>query len=88
MAKKVSRQPTLKEIEGLLGRQTVVILNAVDQKLNKTEISVNKKISKLTTSIDKFLKKTTDLDDEIALMKADLKRVKAVLKEKLGVALD
>lgn len=58
------------------------------KRLEKTEMSVNQKIGKLTTSIDKFLKKATDLEDEFTLMKADIRRVKTVLREKLGVALD
>ncbi|MBU4348554.1 hypothetical protein KJ671_03595, partial [Patescibacteria group bacterium] len=88
MVRKITQQLTVKEIGKLLNQQTVVILNAVDEKLQKTEIRVNQKIGKLTNSIDKSLKKSTDLSDEFILMKADLRRVKIVLKEKLGVALD
>ena len=88
MVRKTTQQLTVKEIERLLNQQTIVILNAVDEKLQKTEMKVNQKIGKLTNSIDKSLKKSTDLSDEFILMKADLRRVKIVLKEKLGVVLD
>jgi len=88
MAKKTTHQLTSKEIERLLSQQTIVILNAVDKKIEQMEIRINQKIEKLTTSIDKFLKKATDLEDEFTLMKADIRRVKTVLREKLGVALD
>lgn len=88
MAEEITQQPITKEVGKLLNQQTVVILNAVDEKLHKTEIRVNQKIGELTNSIDKFLKKSTDLENEFTLMKADIRRVKAVLREKLGVALD
>jgi len=88
MAKKTAQQLNKKEIEKLLNQQTVVILNAVDEKLQKMETRINNKIEKLVVSIDKFLKRLTDLEDEFTLMKADLRRVKVVLREKLGVTLD
>jgi len=72
----------VKEIEKLLNQQTVIILNVVDKKLQRTEIRINQKIEKLTTTIDKFLKRLTDLENGFALMKADLRRVETVLREK------
>ncbi len=72
----------MKEIEKLLNQQTVIILNVVDKKLQRTEIRINQKIEKLTTTIDKFLKRLTDLENGFALMKADLRRVETVLREK------
>ncbi len=47
-----------------------------------------KSLDELTKTIDKFLKRLTDIEEEFTFMKEDLKRVKAVLREKLGVALD
>lgn len=106
MAQKSQQKLTKKEIEGLLNQQTVVILNAVDEKLlkqqkyvdyrisvlekrlGKMEIRINQKIDRLTTTLDKFLKRLTDMEDEFELLKADLKRVKTIIREKLGVAID
>ena len=45
MVKKVLQQPTLKEIDKLLGQQTVVILNAVDEKLKNRQKYTDYKIS-------------------------------------------
>lgn len=56
MAEKNNPEPIIGEIQKLLDQQTIVILNAVDEKLQRTEASVNQKIEKLTTTIDKFLK--------------------------------
>jgi len=88
MSRKSAKKLTTKEIERLLNQQTVVILDAVDEKLKKMELRISQKIDKLTTTIDKFLKRLTDLEEEFSLMKAELKRVKAILKEKLGLNLD
>jgi len=88
MPRKTVKKLTAKEIEKLLNQQTVVILDAVDEKLKKMEMRINQKIERLTTTLDKFLKRLTDLEDEFILLKAELRKVKAVLKEKLGVSLD
>jgi len=95
MPPKQSQQLSRKDIEQLLNEQTVVILEAVDGKvsklevrLDKLEMRVNKKIERLTTTLDKFLKRMTDLEEEFIIMKADVRRVKTVLREKLGVTID
>jgi len=77
----------LKDIETLLNNQTVVILSAVEEKLLKSEDRTNKKIEKLIDTMDKFIKRALDLKDEFTFMKHDLNRVKAVIREKLGVDL-
>lgn len=71
MTRKTTQKLTIKEIEKLLNQQTVVILNAVDQKILRLEIKMNQNFDRLTTTLDKFLK-----------------RVRATLREKLGVILD
>ncbi|MCX6767021.1 MAG: hypothetical protein NT170_04610 [Candidatus Moranbacteria bacterium] len=78
---------SLKDIETLLGNQTVVILSAVEEKLLKSEERTSRKIERLINTMDKFLKRTLDLEDEFTFMKHDLNRVKAVIQEKLGVDL-
>lgn len=75
----------LKEIQELLSQQTLVILNAVDEKLAKTELRINQKIDKLTTTLDNFLKRLTDRETEFEIMKAQLSRIREVIKEKLNV---
>jgi predicted Zn-dependent peptidase len=47
-----------------------------------------KSLDELTKTLDKFLKRLSDIEEEFTFMKEDLKRVKAVLREKLGIALD
>ena len=44
--------------------------------------------NQLTTTLDKFLKRLTDFEEEFKFLKEDLKRVKAVIRDKLGVSLD
>ena len=45
----------LKEIDKLLSQQTVIILGAVDKKLEKTTKEFKKEINELRISIDKFV---------------------------------
>jgi len=87
MIKKKNQQLTGKEVEKLLSQQTIVILNAVDEKLGKMEIRINQKIDRLITTLDKFLKRLSDMEDEFEIMKADINRMKKVIREKLGVEL-
>jgi len=98
MIKKKNQQLTNGEVEKLLTQQTTVILNAVNEKtinlesslkkdLEKTELRINQKIDRLTTTLDKFLKRLTDAEDEFEIMKADINRMKRVIREKLGVEL-
>lgn len=87
MPKRKTQQLTKKEIESLLSQQTMIILNAVDDKLKRMEIRLGQKIDRLTTTLDKFLKRLTDIEDEFEIMKADINRLKKVIREKLGVEL-
>ena len=87
MPKDPHQQLTLRETEKLLNNQTLVILSAVEEKLEKSEERINQKIERLIDTLDKFLKRTTDLEEEFELMKHDLNRIKRIVQEKLGVEL-
>ena len=87
MPNRKNEKITLQKIKSLLDQQTLVILNAVDEKLRRTELKINKKIDRLINTLDKFLKRLTDMEDEFEIMKMDLNRVKKVIREKLGVEL-
>jgi hypothetical protein len=87
------------EIEQLLADQASMILNAVGARLSAQEKRSNvrlekmeerfaKRLDELTKTLDKFLKHLSNIEEEFIFMKADLNRVKAVLREKLGVVLD
>ena len=97
--KKSLQAVTKGEMEQLLADQASLILNAVDEKLSAQERRFNvrlekmerrfaKSLDELTKTLDRFLKRLTDMEEEFIFMKADLNRVKAVLREKLGVVLD
>lgn len=81
------KKEILKGVNDLLSQQTVVILGAVEEKLEKSELRINEKIEKLSTTLDNFLKKLTDTETEFISLREDLKRIKKVLKEKLGIDL-
>jgi hypothetical protein len=77
-----------KEMEEKFVAQDIRTLAAIDQRLEKMEERFAKSLDALTKTLDKFLKRMTDMGEEFEFMKADLNRVKAVLREKLGVSLD
>jgi hypothetical protein len=90
---------TKNEMEQLLADQASLILNAVAERLSAQERRFNirlekmerrfaKSLDELTKTLDRFLNRLTDMEEEFIFMKADLNRVKAVLREKLGVVLD
>src|SRR5712691_289005 len=77
-----------KRIEERFAAQNIALLTAVDKRLEKMEQRFNEKLDRLTTTLDKFLKRMTDMEQEFTFMKNDVKRIKAVLREKLGVVVD
>lgn len=85
MTKKNNKPITKKEIEELLSQQTIVILNAVDEKLERFEKRISIRVDKLRNSIDKFVTLYTKQEQELTLLIEDVKRIKEVIKEKLGV---
>ena len=78
------------KVEKLEGRFNVVDQETSDikKRLDLMEMRINQKIDRLITTLDKFLKKITDIEDEFTFMKAEIKRIKSILQEKLGVTMD
>lgn len=60
---------------------------ALEERIDKMEIGINEKFDRLITTLDRFLKRLTDLEDEFKAMKADINRLKKIIREKLGVEL-
>src|SRR5216683_1412727 len=77
-----------KRIEERFAAQNIAILTAVDKRLEKFENLFRDELSRPTNTLDKFIKRLTDTEEEFVFMKHDVNRIKAVLPEKLGVALD
>ena len=60
--------------------------DAVDKRIEEQRFM--EKLNSLTSTLDHFLKRLTDTEQEFIFMKNDMKRIKAVLREKLGVAIE
>ncbi|MBI2042001.1 MAG: hypothetical protein HYT20_03220 [Candidatus Nealsonbacteria bacterium] len=75
-----------KETESLLSQQTIVILGAVDEKLEQTKKEFKQEINGLRISVDKFVGFYTKQDQEFTIMKEHMKRLEARL-EKIEVKL-
>jgi cysteine sulfinate desulfinase/cysteine desulfurase-like protein len=77
-----------KRIEERFTAQNIALAAAMDKRLEQMEKRFNEKLDRLTTTLDKFLKRMTDMKEEFTFMKNDVNRIKAVLREKLGVSID
>ena len=77
-----------KRLEERFTAQNIAMLTAVDKRLEKFENLFRDELSRPTNTLDKFIKRLTDTEEEFVFMKHDVNRIKAVLREKLGVALD
>jgi predicted nucleic acid-binding Zn-ribbon protein len=72
MVKKQNKNPIVRDIEKLLGRQTGVILDAVDKKINKLDVKIDTLDVKIDTvnvnlseRIDKLDKRMDRLEDSM-----------------------
>lgn len=81
MAKKQAQNFTLEAIEKLLAQQTVIILSAVDKKLDQTEREFKQEINGLKISVDKFVGFYTKQDQEFTIMNEHLRRLEARLEK-------
>ena len=77
-----------KRIEERFVVQNIALSAAMDKRLAKLEERFMQKLSGLTNTLEKFLQRMTDMEEEFVFMKHDVNRIKAVLREKLGVAID
>ena len=81
MKKKSSPNFILKDIEKLLAQQTVIIIGAVDKKLEETKKEFKHEINGLKISVDKFVGFYTKQDQEFTVMKEHMKRLEARLEK-------
>ena len=65
--------------------KTNIFVGFEDAKKERARIEA--KVNEIYNAVDGFIKVVTKLEDEFAALKEDLKRVKLVIKEKLGVDL-
>jgi hypothetical protein len=77
-----------KRIEERFAAQNIKLSATMDKRIDKLEARFMQKLSSLTNTLDHFLKRLIDTEEEFVFMKHDVNRIKAVLREKLGVALD
>ena len=81
MKKKSSPNFILKDIEKLLAQQTIIILGAVDAKLEQTRKEFKQEINELRISVDKFVGFYTKQDQEFTIMKEHMKRLETRLEK-------
>ena len=81
MKSKKNQNFILKDIEKLLAQQTIIILSAVDAKLEQTRKEFKQEINELRISVDKFVGFYTKQDQEFTVMKEHMKRLEARLEK-------
>ncbi|OGZ69756.1 MAG: hypothetical protein A3D44_04405 [Candidatus Staskawiczbacteria bacterium RIFCSPHIGHO2_02_FULL_42_22] len=67
--------------------ETDAKIHRIEASIQAIDLKFSQKIDALTTTLDKFLKRMTDMEEEFTIMKNDLKKMKKVIREKLGVDL-
>lgn len=70
-----------KETESLLSQQAIIILGAVDEKLEQTKKEFKQEINELRISVDKFVGFYTKQDQEFTIMKEHMRRLEARLEK-------
>ncbi len=66
---------TSEKMEKLLSQQTVVILDAVEKRLEETKKEFKTEIRGLSSSIDKFVELYTKQEQEFTIMREHLNRL-------------
>ena len=78
----------LEELGTTLVEAMDVRFTRVERRIDLLEEKFETRFSELTETLDHFLKHLTDFDDEFNIMKSEVRRMKEVIKEKLGVDID
>ena len=85
----VTRKYFEKTLDKKLTQYAQVVVTAVDnildKRLRKTEEKLEKKIDNVQTLIDGYVKAQEDFKQEFVIMKEEMRQVKKVLKQKLGI---
>lgn len=83
---------TKKDLEEVLDKKFAqyqgAILEAVNYKFQELEHrmdSFDDKLDKLTTTLDNFLKQMSDYKEEFTILKGEVDKIKAFIKQKFGV---
>lgn len=78
-------QVIIAAVDGVLTKRFVVFGQQIDKRIEKSEERLGKKIDNVQTLIDGYVKAQEDFKQEFVIMKEEMKQVKKVLKEKLGI---
>lgn len=77
------------KVDGRFEKIEITLINIVEElkEARKERAEIKAKIDETYRTVDGFIQVVTRLEDEFVAMKEDLRRVKVVIKEKLGVDL-
>jgi flagellar capping protein FliD len=72
-------------VDGVLTKRFVVFGQEMDEKIGTLEGRLGKKIDNVQTLIDGYVKAQEEFKQEFVIMKEEMKQMKKIIKEKLGV---
>jgi hypothetical protein len=72
---------TKSDLEG----QTQIILAALDRRLTEVKDELKHDINNVQTLIDGYVKAQEDFKQEFVIMKEEIKQMKKIIKDKLGL---
>ncbi len=73
-----------KRLDGI-DRTIIAVESRLERRIERLDLKFTEKFNQIITLLDKISKRLTDFEQELELMKRDLNRVKAVIKEKFGI---
>jgi len=81
-------QVIITAVDGVLTKRFAFFGQEMDRKIEKSEERLGKKIDNVQTLIDGYVKAQEDFKQEFVIMKEEMRQVKKVLKQKLGIEIN
>ncbi|MBU1102105.1 hypothetical protein KJ853_00410 [Patescibacteria group bacterium] len=78
-------QTIITAVDGVVTKRFAVFGQEMDRKIEKSEERLGKKIDNVQTLIDGYVKAQEDFKEEFVIMKEEVKQMKKVIQEKLGI---
>lgn len=68
-----------------LEEQTQVILSALDKRFDSLQVELKKDINNVQILIDAYVREQENFKQEFVIIKEEVKKIKTILKDKLGI---
>ena len=79
----IKLKPLVRDVSGV--KADIGLMRQEIAEVKNDVRALREQIQQLTITLDKFLKQLTDFKEEFEIMKGEIRRMKEVIKDKLGV---